>query len=95
MHNNLTFENQTLFELYTNNFPLEFHYMLRNGATCKNILYNSSNLGKYELKTAESNFKKLLCSWKKTKQINQLKSNILYSRTVGLIKSAYKLGQYV
>lgn len=77
MQKNLTFENQILFEFYTNNFQLEFLYMLRNGTTCKDILHNSNNLGKYEMTTAESNFKKLLRSGKKTKQITYLKNNIL------------------
>jgi len=69
MQKNLTSEIQILFEFHTNNFPLEFHYMLRNGATFKNILHNSNNLGKYELTNAESSFNKLFCSGKKTKQI--------------------------
>jgi len=58
--------------------------MLRNGARCKNILHNSKNLGKHELPNAEANFKKLLCSGKKTKQKFIGKVTIFYSRTVSL-----------
>jgi hypothetical protein len=58
--------------------------MLRNGARCKNILHNSKNLGKHKFLTAETNFKKLLCSREKTKQKFIGKVTIFYSRTVGL-----------